>query len=62
MDSACENLKPEVYLRMNESFPTRQREEGKLGARENWHVNSGRHERHNLWGATGVLYICNMSE
>lgn len=35
---------------MKESFPTRQMKEVKLGARENWHVPSERHERQDLHG------------
>lgn len=53
MDSAWKNLKLEVHLGINESFPTRQIKEVKLGARDNWHVHSGRHERQDLWGQQG---------
>lgn len=50
-----EGMQVEMHLRMNGSFPNRQKQEIKLQAREKWHAKAQRQERNSLYGCSRWL-------
>lgn len=51
LEGMDKDLKAEMYLRINGSFPTRQMQGIQLQAGEKWHVKAQNHERNYLYGA-----------